>query len=81
MVGVAALCFMPTPMQRSISNGGGTHRCWTWRVCISGPLKRQLEEGLCLSKIYDFRVGEDVNGRLLEDGAGAETFVQAHDAL
>lgn len=60
---VAATPTMPIETRRSISNGGGAHRRWTWRVCIGSPLKRQLDETSQSLKIPVLKGGEDVNCR------------------
>src|SRR5215212_4938274 len=58
---LADIATTPTVTQPRPSCGGGTHRICAWRVCISGPLKCELEEGLRLPKIPVLQGGEGVN--------------------
>src|SRR5215212_3685046 len=61
---LADIATTPTIMQLRISCGGGTHRICASRVCMSGPVKCELEEGSRLPKIPVLQDVEDVKRRL-----------------
>ena len=47
--------------RRSTYEGGGTHRCGTWRVCIGSPVKCELDEVSRSPKIPGLQAGIDLN--------------------
>src|SRR5215210_960746 len=61
----ADIATTPTGTRPGTSCGGGTHRLCAWRVCRSGPVKCELDEGSRLPKIPVLHDGEDVNHGLL----------------